>query len=70
VLTENNLSNKDVIGGGIMKWRPRALLAFDDFTGLLESKPIGQGENLFLNLNEQIDDFRAEFLESMALERS
>jgi hypothetical protein len=45
-------------------------LAVDAFAGLFESKPIGQGENLFHNLIEPNDDFGAEFLESMALERS
>jgi hypothetical protein len=70
VLTADSPSNKVVIGGWITKWRPKALLAVDAFAGLFESKPIGQGENLFHNLTEQIDDFGAEFLEGMALERS
>ena len=70
VLTADSSSNKDVIGGWITKWRPKALLAVDAFAGLFESKPIGQGENLFHNLTEQIDDFGTRFLESMALERS
>ena len=43
VLTADNSSNKDVIGGWITKWRPRALLAVDAFAGLFESKQIGQG---------------------------
>ena len=49
---------------------PRALLAVDAFSDLFESKPVGQGDILFRNLTEQIDDFGAKFLESMALERS
>lgn len=68
VLTANNPSNKDLIGGWITKWRPRVLLGVDAFASLFESKPIGQEENPFHNLTEQIDDFGAEFLESMARE--
>jgi hypothetical protein len=47
VLTADNPSKKDVIGGWIAKWRLRTLLAVDAFAGLFESEPIGQGENLF-----------------------
>jgi len=47
VLMANNSSNKDVISSWITNWRPRALLAVGAFGSPFESKPIGQGENLF-----------------------
>ena len=57
LLTADNPSNDEVIGGWITKWRRRALLAVDAFAGLLESKLTGQGESLFHNLTAQIDGF-------------
>jgi len=70
VLLADNSTNKDVIGSWITKWRPRALLAVDAFADFFEANPAGQGDTLFNNLTEQIDNFGAEFLKNMALERS
>ena len=70
LLTADNLSNKDAIRGWVSKWRPRALLAVDAFADFFEANPVGQGDTLFHDLTKQIDNFGAEFLESMALQRS
>ncbi|MBV8437893.1 MAG: hypothetical protein JOY95_10310 [Silvibacterium sp.] len=68
-LTADNPSNNKIIQNWIKQWRPRALEAVDAFADLFESKPLGQGDTLFHNLTGKIDDFGAECLQNMALER-
>jgi len=69
MLASDNPSSKDVIQSWIRKWRPGALEAVDAFADMFESKPLGQGDTLFHNVTAQLDDFGAEFLKNMTLER-